>query len=97
MGKQGTKKEVGRWRYEVGIFLFLLLTSYFTFLPSSYSSPTGTIENYEGYKAYENHQYDKAQEHFAKGLVENPTDFKSAYNLGNSYYRGGAYTKAAES
>ncbi len=77
------------------LFFILLFISIFPVI--AHASPLSFLEKYRGEKAYENHQYDKAQEHFSKSLVENPKDLQAAYNLGDAYYRAGAYSKAAES
>ncbi len=56
-----------------------------------------TFQKYWGWKAFEKKEYAKAEEYFAKSLVENPKDAVAAYDLGNAYYRKGDYLKAAES
>lgn len=49
----------------------------------------------EGYKAYQQGQYDQALEKFVQGQLKDPENPAVLYNLGNAYYKAGKYDDAA--
>lgn len=49
----------------------------------------------DGYRAYQNRQYDQALKQFIDGQLQDPDNPELLYNLGNAYYKTGDF-KAAE-
>ncbi len=78
------------------VFSVFVLNSLLFALPAQ-AGIWSWLEKYQGGTSYAKKDYAEAQNYFSKSLVDNPKDLSSAYNLGNSYYRGGDYLKAAES
>ncbi len=54
------------------------------------------IELNEGVKAYENGEYQKAQEHFENSFSENPAYTKAIFNAGNAAYLNGDFEAARD-
>ncbi len=77
------------------LFLFILNGLFFAW--PAQAGVLSWFEKYQGKRAYQKNNYGEAQNYFSKSLVDDPKDLNSAYNLGNSYYKGGDYLKAAES
>ncbi len=48
----------------------------------------------KGYDAYQQEQFDQALEQFLRGQVHRPDDPRVLYNIGNAYYKTGAYDAA---
>src|ERR1035437_9516601 len=50
----------------------------------------------EGNKQYQNKNYIEAEKNYTRGLNKNKDSYKGSFNLGDSYYKQGKYSDAAE-
>lgn len=50
----------------------------------------------EGNKQYGNNNFSEAEKNYSRGLNKNKDSYKSAFNLGDAYYKQGKYEEAAE-
>jgi Ca-activated chloride channel family protein len=50
----------------------------------------------EGYKAYQQGQYDQALKQFIDGQLKDPDNPELLYNIGNAYYKNGDFAAAAD-
>ncbi len=73
--------------------LLLLLLLPLPLLPAPHTAWAGPLQ--EGYKAYQQGQYDQALKKFIEGQVREPDRPEVLYNVGNGYYKTGNF-KAAD-
>jgi len=72
-------------------YTILLLILYVNLSALNYSK---VINNYRGRSAYNNKQFDKSTQIFEKNAIDNVSNGKLSYNLGNSYYKSNDFEKA---
>ncbi len=63
-------------------------------LPAFSEAHAGPLQ--EGYKFYQQGQYEKALEHFTKAQLEDPQNPEVLYNVGNAYYKNSNFAAAAQ-
>jgi len=51
---------------------------------------------HEGNQQYDNKKYSEAEKDYSRGLIKNKDSYKSAFNLGDAYYKQGKFKEAAE-
>ena len=73
------------------VLMLLLVGSLLLPVPESWAGPLQ-----EGYKAYEDGDYEQALKSFVQGQLQKPDDPKVLYNLGNAYYQNKEYAAARE-
>ena len=84
---------IGLWRPLTRKPAAMLLLIGSLLLPQA-TSWAGPLQ--EGYKAYEEGDYEQALKSFVQGQLQQPDDPKVLYNLGNAYYQNEDYAAARE-
>ena len=74
--------------------LIVLLLLPLPLLPAPHTAWAGPLQ--EGYKAYQQGQYDQALKKFIEGQVRDPDRPEVLYNVGNGYYKTGNFKAAGD-